>query len=161
MREKLICNESARKEIPKPISIRKQVTVLICGHGGRDLRCGVYGPVLQKEFIQALARRGLANSNSPAATQDEESRREKTAHVGLISHIGGHKYAGNVIIYVPPEATLGDSGERNPLAGTGIWYGRVEPELVDGVVEETLAKGRIVEELFRGGIGMDGKIYRI
>src|SRR5277367_4886455 len=28
----------------------EDISVLVCGHGGRDRRCGVMGPVLQEEF---------------------------------------------------------------------------------------------------------------
>ena len=91
------------------------------------------------------------------------------ANVGLISHIGGHKFAGNVIVYLPPaSAPASASGvvgsgsdldpdiDSNSLAGTGIWYGRVGPEHVEGVIEETIVKGRIIQDLFRGGVGRGG-----
>jgi hypothetical protein len=55
-------------------------------------------------------------------------------------------------MYIPP----GTEAEGNALAGTGIWYGRVEPAKVEGIVEETVVKGRIISELFRGGIRKDG-----
>lgn len=78
-----------------------------------------------------------------------------TARVGLISHIGGHKWAGNVIIYIPP------SFKDNALAGKGIWYGRVEPGHVEGIVMKTVLEGKVVKELFRGGIDQDRKILRL
>lgn len=77
------------------------------------------------------------------------------ARVGLISHIGGHKWAGNVIIYIPP------SFSRNALAGRGIWYGRVGPEHVEGIVAKTMLEGKVIKELFRGGIDQDRKILRL
>jgi hypothetical protein len=83
---------------------------------------------------------------------------DMTARIALISHIGGHKFAGNVILYIPPSARLpggqdGDGkGEPHPLRGMGIWYGRVEPRHVQGIVEATLVGGKVVEELFRGGV---------
>ncbi|KAJ4378875.1 hypothetical protein N0V86_005749 [Didymella sp. IMI 355093] len=117
--------------VPTPEPITKP-TVLICGHGGRDQRCGILGPILQSSFRKELARKGIE------------------ADVAQISHIGGHKYAGNVIIYLPPDL------EGNALKGSGIWYGRVGPEQVEGVVEETVVKGRIVGDLLRGGVMQDG-----
>lgn len=68
----------------------------------------------------------------------------------MISHIGGHKFAGNVIIYLPP--TLSDNG----LKGSGIWYGRVDPDKVEGIVQETIVQGRVIADLFRGGITQNG-----
>ncbi|KLJ06659.1 hypothetical protein EMPG_17845 [Blastomyces silverae] len=35
------------------------------------------------------------------------------------------------------------------LAGKGIWYGRVEPRHVEGIVEETVLGGRVISEHFR------------
>lgn len=57
--------------------------------------------------------------------------------VGYISHIGGHAYAGNVL-YFP----------KNGLEP--VWYGRVMPDRVQGIVKETIVGGRIIEELYRG-----------
>jgi leucyl-tRNA synthetase len=127
----LLRDETRASELPKAEDITKP-TVLICGHGGRDQRCGVLGPILQSEFRNTFRRVGIE------------------ADVGLISHIGGHKYAGNVIIYIPP------SMEENALRGLGIWYGRVGPEQVEGVIEETLVKGRVITELLRGGVMQGG-----
>jgi (2Fe-2S) ferredoxin len=84
----------------------------------------------------------------------------RIARVGLISHIGGHKFAGNVILYFPP-GLKGKDGNRHALAGCGIWYGRVEPRHVDGILKETLGNGKVVEEMFRGGIRQGGEILRL
>jgi leucyl-tRNA synthetase len=123
-------DESVADQVPAAEDITHPV-ILICGHMARDSRCGVLGPVLESAFRADLKRRGIH------------------AEVGQISHIGGHKYAGNVIVYIPP--TWG-----NALAGTGIWYGRVGPENVEGVVGETIVAGRVVREFLRGGITRDG-----
>lgn len=108
--------------------------VLICGHGARDGRCGVLGPILQREFEACLAREGVE------------------ASVGQITHIGGHKFAGNVIVYVPP----GFRGARGDGEGkrrwTNVWYGRVRPEHCEGIVTKSILEGRVIEELYRGGM---------
>ena len=121
--------------------------ILICGHGGRDQRCGVLGPLLRDEFLDQLPRQGIdIQTGPPEAKQSTPSSRGISARVGLISHIGGHKFAGNVIIYTPP------SQADHPLAGTGIWYGRIEPQHVEGLVKETIIGGRVIKEKFRGGV---------
>ncbi|KAH9882889.1 hypothetical protein J1614_000255, partial [Plenodomus biglobosus] len=129
----LLRNPSLASTLPPPSPITTP-TILICGHGARDDRCGILGPLLQSAFQSDLARRGI------------------DAHVALISHIGGHKYAGNVIFYVPPSMAMAG----NALAGCGIWYGRVGPREVEGLVEETLGRGRVVVELLRGGVMQGG-----
>src|SRR5436305_1368484 len=141
--------------------------ILICGHKSRDRRCGVMGPLLQAEFARQLEKLRYAPSTQrfvQVLNQDHEK-----VNVGLISHIGGHKWAGNVIMYVPPNWT--EKGEpqtktpemerRSPLAGCGIWYGRVEPKHVEGILKETLLKGTVIRELFRGGIGPKSEVLRL
>lgn len=128
---KLIRDESAATNLIPAEPITKP-TILICGHGGRDQRCGILGPILQSSFRSELQRRGIE------------------ADVAQISHIGGHKFAGNVIMYIPPSMT------DNALSGTGIWYGRVAPENVEGLVDQTLIQGRVVLDLLRGGITSSG-----
>ncbi|KAI1345889.1 Sucrase/ferredoxin-like-domain-containing protein [Xylaria sp. FL0043] len=124
------------------------VLILICGHGGRDMRCGVMGPVLRAEFERQLPRAGfdvlhgpvLDESVSAPSLSGTGSLKQSTARVGLISHIGGHKFAGNVIIYLPP-TFKNNAGNTHPLAGHGVWYGRIEPKHVEGVIQETIVKG--------------------
>ncbi|KAI1322514.1 Sucraseferredoxin-like protein [Xylariaceae sp. FL0255] len=146
----------------------EDVLVLICGHGGRDMRCGVMGPVLQAEFERKLPKAGLEvlqgpvlnESVSAPALSGAKADSISTARVGLISHIGGHKFAGNCIIYLPP-AYKNNAGNPHPLAGHGIWYGRVEPKHVEGIVEETIVNGNIITDHFRGAIKQNGEILRL
>jgi len=57
--------------------------VFVCSHGSRDRRCGVCGPALVSRFEEEIELHGLQGKVS----------------VSPCSHIGGHKYAGNVIIF--------------------------------------------------------------
>jgi hypothetical protein len=57
--------------------------VFVCSHGSRDKRCGVCGPVLIKRFRDEIKALGL----------------DGQVFVSASSHVGGHKYAGNVIIF--------------------------------------------------------------
>jgi (2Fe-2S) ferredoxin len=152
-------------------------TILICSHGQRDSRCGILGPLLHEEFrrhidgqlhqipdgtrVRLKAQTGIFQSDldpGPSATADTSlaSSAAKTlpVNIGMISHVGGHKWAGNVIVYTP-------SLLSNSLSGTGIWYGRVEPKHVPGIVQETLLKGRVIQDLYRGGINSNGDVLRI
>ncbi|KAM1015270.1 hypothetical protein ACFX13_045844 [Malus domestica] len=52
--------------------------------------------------------------------------------VTACSHIGGHKYAGNLIIYSP-----GSDGSI-----TGHWYGYVTPDNVPELLDQHIGKGR-------------------
>jgi len=134
------------------------------------MRCGVLGPVLRDEFEKQMPKDGIQVIKGPVDVGDGQKRDTiknsassdtyGTARVGLISHIGGHKFAGNVILYIPPGTKTAD-GKENALAGCGIWYGRVEPRHVDGIVKETILRGRVIEDLFRGGIRQGGEILRL
>lgn len=169
----LLREPTLRKRFP---GVRKvdEILVLVCGHGGRDQRCGVLGPILKEEFEDKLARQDIAVLKGPplahgdevAASRIQQEEKGETrvdkvsdlrlrARVATISHIGGHKFAGNVIIYIPP------SFKGNALAGKGIWYGRIEPGHVEGIVAKTVLEGKVIKEHFRGGIGAGGEVMRL
>lgn len=130
----------------------EEVFVLICGHAGRDKRCGVMGPLLQTEFETRLPSKGFEVLDDPISLDADaieapaDTENKPSVRVGLISHIGGHAFAGNVIIYVPATARY----KAHPLAGLGVWYGRVEPRHVEGIIQRTIREGVVIEELLRG-----------
>lgn len=122
------------------------------------MRCGLMAPVLEDQFRSVLLSKGISTSPDTGSGNFDSPDR---AHIGLISHIGGHKYAGNVIVYIPKGMKYGDSSSPHPLAGKGVWYGRIEPRHVEGIVEETLLGGKVLSGHFRGGIDHDGSILRL
>lgn len=94
-------------------------TVLICGHMQRDKRCGITGTLIYNEFNKVLEKENL---------QDE-------IDVGFVSHVGGHVYAGNLIILKPGKEL--------------IWYGMVKPENVQGILEKSILDDVVIDELSR------------
>ena len=93
-----------------------------------------------------------------AALQGEQKRLSNsltTMKIELCSHIGGHAFAGNVIICIPRDFRPIKNQDVSCLAGKSIWYGRVEPRHVEGIVTETLENGRVIQELLRGVHGFD------
>ncbi|KAF9995151.1 hypothetical protein BGZ80_005435, partial [Entomortierella chlamydospora] len=103
-----------------------KAAVMICSHRKRDKRCGVTAPILKKEFLRILRSRDIYGDC------------EGDVEIWLISHIGGHKFAGNVIVH--------------KSEGTAIWYGRVEPCHVQAIVDVTIEKGEVIQELYRGSM---------
>ncbi|XP_072963809.1 uncharacterized protein [Typha angustifolia] len=101
--------------------------IFVCAHGSRDKRCGFCGPVLIEKFQEEINARGLQGQVS----------------IGSCSHIGGHKYAGNVIIF------SNINGEV-----TGHWYGYVAPDDVNDLLEQHIGKGKIVDRIWRGQMGL-------
>lgn len=101
--------------------------IFVCAHGSRDRRCGVCGPVLMDKLKEEIETRGLKDQ----------------VFVSGCSHVGGHKYAGNLIIYSPdPEGKV-----------SGHWYGYVTPDDVPEMLDQHIGKGEIIERLWRGQMG--------
>lgn len=94
--------------------------VFVCVNQARDERCGRCGPPVLAALREACAGHGLDGVTLQAT-----------------SHVGGHKYAGNVLIYPG-----------------GVWYGHVRPEDAIRIVRQHLMEGRIVEDLCRGRMAM-------
>ncbi|KAM0752980.1 Sucraseferredoxin-like protein [Meredithblackwellia eburnea MCA 4105] len=140
-----------------------QAVVLLCSHKKRDKKCHIAAPLLISQFHHHLELHGLEGDergddviDGPAIEEWDPDTRERRLEESLkgvkkngnkvgifkVSHIGGHRYAGNVIVYFPN--------------GTSIWYGRVTPRDV-GAVVDTMLSGKIIPELLRGGLGLVGK----
>lgn len=146
-------------------------TILICSHKKRDRRCHITADPIISALTHAIEelgntwhvdRRGdeehLFEPYHLTPNDDEESiikkkkeliksrtDEEADKHVGIfkVSHVGGHKFAAQVIIWLPN--------------GTSIWYGRVTTQDCKLIVEETIKKGRIVADLLRGGTCIAGR----
>lgn len=136
--------------------------ILLCSHKRRDKRCAVAAPILEKSFHHYLEREGWEVhtdlydlTSEPSLETQTSSTTEKeqlietqlrslhAEHRALIlknSHVGGHKFAGNCIIYTP--------------RGAGVWYGRVTPHEVESVVKHTIIDGQVLPTIFRGGVGL-------
>ena len=96
---------------------REKAFVFICSHTTRDKRCGVTAPYLKKTFEKQLQPHGLYRDNSDF--------RPDGVNVCFINHVGGHKFAGNVQIYLKNDHTL-------------IWLGRITPKNVPTIAENVL-----------------------
>ncbi|XP_028116728.1 altered inheritance of mitochondria protein 32-like isoform X2 [Camellia sinensis] len=57
--------------------------VFVCCHQNRDKRCGLCGPVLVERFKEEIESRSMKHQ----------------VFVSPCSHLGGHQYAGNLIIF--------------------------------------------------------------
>ncbi|KAI9741400.1 MAG: hypothetical protein M1834_003117 [Cirrosporium novae-zelandiae] len=128
-----------------------RAVILLCSHRTRDARCGQSAPLLKKEFERHLRHYGLY--------RDAYDERPGGVAVYFISHVGGHKFAANVIIYRRGEEWKIDSnekvigGEGEEEATQGIWLGRIRPEDCEGLIKYTVLKGKVIkpERQLRGG----------
>ncbi|KAK2769928.1 hypothetical protein FQN53_005812 [Emmonsiellopsis sp. PD_33] len=126
--------------------------ILLCSQKTRDARCGQSAPLLRREFERHLRQHGLY--------RDLNDERPGGVGIYFISHVGGHKYAANVIIYRRRQFESGTGGgEENKAslsdegAAQGIWLARVRPEDCEGIVKFTVLQGKVVkpESQLRGG----------
>ncbi|KAE8233100.1 hypothetical protein CF326_g1867 [Tilletia indica] len=86
-------------------------------------------------------RKMASEGKSPDHHGEDGEEGGGTLGIFQISHIGGHKYSGNVIIYFP--------------TGAGVWYGRVSPVRdAKAVFEKTIQQGIIIPEFLRAGINL-------
>lgn len=96
--------------------------VTVCTHMARDDRCGRCGPLLVEAFREAARERGYG---------------DVTVHAS--SHVGGHRFAGNVLVYPG-----------------GAWYGYVQPEDVGSILEAHVDEGAVWERKHRGAMVSEG-----
>ncbi|KAH8697612.1 sucrase/ferredoxin domain protein [Talaromyces proteolyticus] len=131
--------------------------ILLCSQKTRDARCGQSAPLLKREFERHLRSHGLY--------RDMDDERPGGVGVYFISHVGGHKYSANVIIYrrrdfdwyKKKNESVGEKlvqqySEEDDGAVQGIWLARVRPEECENVVRFTVLQGKLVKpDQLRGG----------
>lgn len=141
--------------------------VLMCSQKTRDARCGQSAPLLRKELERHLRPLGLY--------RDLHDERPGGVGIYFISHVGGHKYSANVMVYRRPNAfgkddeplpegveEAAEAKEKNGEeeqeksdvgAAQCIWLARVRPEDCENLVRYTVLKGKVVkpERQLRGG----------
>ena len=114
----LIGGKAANKLRHEPLSGQH---IFVCTHAARDARCGECGPPLFERFQQELASLGL----------------EEQIHLYKSSHVGGHRFAGNVLVYP-----------------AGDWYGYVTPPDVAHILAAYNDSGILPMGLWRGRMGL-------
>lgn len=100
--------------------------ILMCSQRTRDARCGQSAPLLRKELERHLRPLGLY--------RDLHDERPGGVGIYFISHVGGHKYSANVMVYRRPNA-----------------FGKDDEPLPEGVDEAVAAKGEDDDDGDNGG----------
>ncbi|KAF4125548.1 Sucrase/ferredoxin-like [Geosmithia morbida] len=166
---------SAPATLPGGLSVRDcphKAVILMCSQRTRDVRCGQSAPLLRRELERHLRPLGLY--------RDLHDQRPGGVAIYFISHVGGHKYSANVMVYRRRNAFGQDEGEGEDGgeaegeedgvggegktttttttttqggAAQGIWLARVKPEDCENLVRYTVLKGKVVkpETQLRGG----------
>jgi hypothetical protein len=132
--------------------------ILMCSQKTRDARCGQSAPLLRKEFERILRPMGLY--------RDLHDERPGGVGIYFISHVGGHKYSANIMVYRREgrkqernEDTI-DGAELSPEAMQCIWLARVRPEECENIVKYTVLQGKVVKPhtQLRGGFDRENKL---
>ncbi|KAL1902374.1 hypothetical protein Sste5346_001353 [Sporothrix stenoceras] len=96
--------------LPTPLTYHQSphsVLVLLCSQKTRDARCGQSAPLIRKELERHLRPLGLF--------RDLDDERPGGVGIYFISHVGGHKYSANMMIYRRPDAFGIDDLKRGSL----------------------------------------------
>lgn len=141
--------------------------ILLCSQKTRDARCGQSAPLLRRELERHLRPLGLY--------RDLQDERPGGVGIYFISHVGGHKFAANVMVYRragsagarAPRTSDGEGGGLAPESHTDgkeetvesreaaqcIWLARVRPEDCENIVRYTVLQGKVVkpDRQLRGG----------
>ena len=167
--------------LPDPLPTAEQLTsrpsphralILLCSQKTRDARCGQSAPLLRKELERHLRVCGLF--------RDLDDERPGGVGIYFISHVGGHKYSANMMVYRKADAFGLDTVERGKLNGEicpppsktiegevqegaaqCIWIARVRPEDCEGIVKFTVLQGKVVkpERQLRGGFDRQRGVF--
>ncbi|EJT99493.1 hypothetical protein DACRYDRAFT_55826, partial [Dacryopinax primogenitus] len=110
----------AQLQLSPPIG-EEETHIYVCTHGARDCRCGTTGVAVFRALKAEAGRLGRGGS--------------KRVRVREISHVGGHKWAANVLVYPPGDwyglIRPGEAGELLARVGEGVgvwaerWRGRM------------------------------------
>jgi len=117
--------------------VKEPSAVLVCIHGSRDCRCGEQGGELYKILKDMVQMTGLTNS----------------VKIYGVSHIGGHKYAPNTIMY-PSGDWHGNLSDRDSNDAQQILFDALANGGVAGRVRERAADPIMLDK-WRGRIGMN------
>ncbi|KAJ5459971.1 uncharacterized protein N7458_001523 [Penicillium daleae] len=109
--------------------------ILLCSHKRRDARCGITAPLIKRELERHLRPLGL--------DRDADDSRPGGTGIFFVSHVGGHKFSANVLIYRKKDQQM-------------IWLARVRPEHCEGIIKYTILQGKVVhpETQLRGGFDL-------
>lgn len=121
-------------------SVRERPHVFVCAHSSRDARCGACGPALLRAFAESAHKKRIARAD---------------LDVRACSHIGGHRYAGNAIVFRPVNS-------RSDIEVVGDWLAYVSPSDADDVVDMCISTDEmhpsshaIHADLWRGRVGLE------
>jgi len=124
--------------------------IYVCTHGARDCRCGDTGGAVVAALREEVASR-IRSAQARSAPNAKSPSIWDKLKIGEVAHVGGHKYAANVLLYPG-----------------GEWLGKILPSdvpaLLDlvgsGGLEEAQHQYPFVLAHSRGRMGVDKEAHR-
>ncbi|KAK4054199.1 hypothetical protein OIV83_001225 [Microbotryomycetes sp. JL201] len=111
---------------------KSKVHIYVCTHGTRDCRCGDLGEPLYQALVNDIKRRKLGGELVDGS---------EGVRVARVAHIGGHKFAGNALVFR-------DDGKCD-------WYGLLRASDASELIDyATAAEGKPWLSRWRGRLGM-------
>ncbi|GAA6006974.1 hypothetical protein JCM11491_001460 [Sporobolomyces phaffii] len=107
--------------------------IYVCTHGSRDCRCGDLGEKLYQSILSELKRRKLGGELAVAGSSGAGNGHEGV-RVSRISHIGGHKWAANALVY--------------KKGGACDWYGLLNESDVSSLIDAASSTSPSTEPLY-------------
>ena len=131
----LYSNQQADRQLDRyEEDVSRKLHLFVCCHGARDRRCGERGTPLAARLHQLVKHKGLLDKIAVCQS----------------SHVGGHAYAGNLLVY----------GSSHPADGD--WFGCLSSndatQVLDGLLDMEVGSDGGVEgssrEAWRGRVGL-------
>ncbi|KDR79275.1 hypothetical protein GALMADRAFT_1230940 [Galerina marginata CBS 339.88] len=94
---------------PRTSSTAQDMHIYVCTHGARDCRCGDRGREVYLALVEAAEKERATNPDGVATS----------LKIGEVGHVGGHKYAANLLVF--PQ---------------GEWLGIVKPEDAPSIIKQ-------------------------
>ena len=116
-----------------------ELIAFVCAHAQRDARCGERGPPLLRE----IRRWAAAQSSSAAASAGAAGSPRIRVRAYPCSHIGGHEFAGNVLLFgwskcsgasASAAAAAAAAAPATPFV-VNDWFGLVSPSSVPTLLD--------------------------
>ncbi|KAM0752670.1 hypothetical protein T439DRAFT_323284 [Meredithblackwellia eburnea MCA 4105] len=119
----------------------RRAHIYVCTHASRDCRCGDLGEPLYQALVKEARWRKIGGAMGEGDDNGDGVR------IGRISHIGGHKYAGNALVYKE--------------GGAGDWYGFLRDSDAGRLLDEALSPSEDPWwPRWRGRLGLKPEVTR-
>ncbi|ORY89767.1 Sucrase/ferredoxin-like-domain-containing protein [Leucosporidium creatinivorum] len=122
---------------PPPSSTPPRADIYVCTHGARDCRCADLGEPLYQALVKEAKRRRLGGEMGDPEAQEG-------VRIARVAHIGGHKWAGNALMYRQD--------------GRSDWYGLLRAEDAGELLDHAIATdSKPWWSRWRGRLGMSSE----